>query len=236
MNSLQTELNILFDDNQKSSDEILTQVVKLAKDTKKKAKETKVKEPKEPKVKEPKIRTTPLIKTSINNESKFHDKIKDICVALKAKGPIRIVLPWGNTGLLAYWFKTYCPEADVILNDTENIVGKLDSEVKEKFLKDVDIEQEDIDKYLVPYTDIETFLVLNPREFDIKVIEFLTHKFNLIVMGSTKNKNTDYIHIFNNLVSKLDPKYSPIPYSALAFATETDYILVDTDKDTTSSK
>ena len=235
MNNLQTELNILFDDKEKA-DEVLNTVVKLAKDTKKKAKETKVKEVKEKKPKEPKIRTTPLIKTSINNESKFHDKIKDICVALKAKGPIRIVLPWGNTGLLAYWFKTYCPEADVILNDTENVIGKLDSEVKEKFLNDVDIEQEDIDKYLVPYTDIETFLVLNPREFDIKVIEFLTHKFNLIVMGSTKNKNTDYIHIFNNLVSKLDPKYSPIPYSALAFATETDYILVDTVQDTTSSK
>lgn len=223
MESIQAELNNLFNDKEKA-DEVLETVVKLANNKKGKGKP---KEPKEPKPKPIKIRTTPLIKTSINNETKLYDKIKDICNGLKGKGHIRIVLPWGNTGLLAYWFKTFCPEAEVVMNDTENIVSKLDNGIKDEFLKGITIEHKDLDEYLVPYTDCETYLVLNPREFNIKVIEFLTHKLNLIVTGSTRNKNNDYVHIFNNLVSKLDPKFSPIPYSALAFATETDYILVD---------
>lgn len=223
MDSLQQELNNLFEDKEKAEDEILSQVVKLAKDTKKKGK-------KEPKVKEPKpekIRTTPLIRTTINNETKFHDKIKDICNGLKTKGHIKIIVAYGNTGLMAYWFKTYCPEADVIMNDTDNVVDKLDSEIKDKFLKGITIEHKDIDEYLSDESKVETYLVLNPREFNIKVIEFLTHNLNLIVIGSTKNKNNDYVHIFNNLVSKLDSKFTPIPYSSLAFATETDYVLIN---------
>lgn len=229
MNSLQSELNQLFDDEQE-------EVVKEAKSKKKNTKP--VKKVKEPKPKPEKIRTIPLIKTSVNNEGKFHDKIRDICVGLKAKGHIRIVCVWGNTGLLAYWFKTYCPEAEVIMNDTEGIVGKLDAEVKNKYLSGIVIEHEDIEKYLIPYTDIDTYLVLNPRQFDIKVLEFMTHRFNLIVVGSTKDNNTDYIYVFNNLVSKLDARYSPIPYSALAFSTESDYLLVDlaSDQDPSSSE
>jgi len=225
MESIQSELDNLFNDNEKEGEDIVP-IVRLASDLKRKGK----KEPKEPKPKQPKpekIRTTPLIRTTVNNETKFHDKIKDLCNGLKAKGHIRIICVFGNSGLMAYWFKTYCPEAEVILNDSDNIVSKLDTEVRDKFLKGIVVQHKEIDEYLAPETDVETYLVLNPREFDIKVIEFLTHNFNLIICGSTKNKNNDYVYIFNNLISKLDTKYTPIPYSALAFATETDYILVN---------
>lgn len=214
MDSLQSELNVLFDD-----EEPVTKAVKG------KGKQSK---PKQPKVKQPKpekVRTAPLLKCLVNNETKYHDKIKDLCNRLKDKGHIRIVCVFGNSGLMAYWFKTYCPDAEVVLNDTENIVSKLDSEVRDKFLNGITIEHKEIDEYLTPDGDIETYLVLNPREFDIKVLEFLTHAVNLIICGSTKNNNTDYIYIFNNLISKLDQKYNPIAYNALAFATETEYVL-----------
>lgn len=237
--ALQSELDKLFKD---SSDNDVETEEEQQHEPKPKRKSTKnkVAKDKQNKVIKPKIRTTQLIKTSPNNESKWLNSIKTLCEREARTGgeglshtkKLRIVVAYGNTGLLAYWFKTFIPHAEVILNDSDNVVSKLDEQAKE-LLKDVIIEYKDVDEYLIPYTDdCETVIVLNPREFSIKVIEFMTHKLNLIVIGSTKNKNTDYIHIFNNLISKLDAKYAPIPYSALCFSTEQDYMLIDLKHDT----
>ena len=228
--ALQSELDKLFKDSSDNCEEAEEELAEH-KQTKRKSNKNKVVKDKQNKLNKPKIRTTQLIKTSPNNESKWLNSIKLLCEGLSHTKKLRIVVAYGNTGLLAYWFKTFIPHAEVILNDSDNVVSKLDEQAKE-LLKDVIIEHKDIDEYLIPFTDgYETVIVLNPREFSIKVIEFMTHKLNLIVIGSTKNKNTDYIHIFNNLISKLDPKYAPVPYSALCFSTEYDYMLIDLKKD-----
>ena len=231
--ALQSELDKLFKDSSDNCEEHEEEEQAEHKTKRKsnKSSKNKVAKDKQNKVIKPKIRTTQLIKTSPNNESKWLNSIKLLCEGLSHTKKLRIVVAYGNTGLLAYWFKTFIPHAEVILNDSDNVVSKLDEQAKE-LLKDVIIEHKDIDEYLIPYTDgYETVIVLNPREFSIKVIEFMTHKLNLIVIGSTKNKNTDYIHIFNNLISKLDPKYAPVPYSALCFSTEYDYMLIDLKED-----
>lgn len=234
--ALQSELDKLFNDDDDKDKNVPDSTEEEEAETqtkhKRKTNKNKVSTKKQNKVTKPKIRTTQLIKSSPNNETRWLNSIKQLCEGLSHTAKLRIVIAYGNTGLLAYWFKTFIPHAEVILNDSDNVVSKLDEQAKE-LLKDVIIEHKDIDEYLIPYTDdCETVIVLNPREFSIKVIEFMTHKLNLIVIGSTKNKNTDYIHIFNNLISKLDAKYAPIPYSALCFSTEQDYMLIDLKHDT----
>ena len=210
MDSLQSELNVLFDDEEP-----------VAKKSKGK-KDKQPKQPKQPKPpKPPKVRTTPLLKCLVNNESKYHDKIETICRTLSTKGNIKIVVAYGNTGLFAYWFKHYCPDAEVVLNDTDNVVNKLDIGVIESCLKDVTIEHKDPLDYIAN-SEPNTYVVVNPRSFDIKVIEFLCNSnVNLIVCGSTKNKNTDYLHIYTTLLEK----YTNIRYTNINYATECDYIL-----------
>ena len=236
---LQSELDTLFKDSGSECEEECVSDVKSKSKGKgkqvKQAKQVKTKQSKQAKIKQPKIRTTQLIKTSPNNESKWLNNIKQLCGKLASEydeSKLRIVVAYGNTGLLAYWFKTFLPNATVILNDDANIVNKLDEEVKQTCLDSIGVEvvHKDIDEYLIPFADdYVTIIVLNPREFNIKVLEFMMHKLNLIVIGSTKNKNCDYIHIFNNLIAKCNPTYNNICYNSpnIMFATECDYMLCD---------
>ena len=126
---------------------------------------------------------------------------------------------------MAYWFKVFCPNANVILNDSECIIHKLDAEVISTYLKDITIEHKPIEEYF--NTNADSILILNPREFNVNVLKFMTNSKNngnMVLIGSTKNTNTDYVSIYNTVISPLD-NFEPIPASSLIYVTEFEYVL-----------
>lgn len=215
MSSLQQELNNIFNDENTDDSE---EEVKPKRSAKGKGKAER--KPKAPKPKP--LRKTPFIRPIVNNEAKWYETIKTYCANTPDGGDgLTFIDVYGNTGLICYWLHNLLPKANIIMNDSENMVSKYDNEVVSTYLKDITIEHNDISTYM-SNNDDKTILILNPRSFDIKVLEYMKHRdtLKLIVLGSSKNRNTDYIYVFNNLISAIDMSSSTIMY-----ASETDYLL-----------
>ena len=67
--------------------------------------------------------------------------------------------------------------------------------------------------------DSEAVYIVNPRTFTIDAINYLGKNCNLVLMGNSKNRNLDYIAIYNQLVSPTNPIDTNIYY-----ITEFDYV------------
>lgn len=228
MSSLQQELNKIFDDDDANAsdnehsddDEHKTSKNKGKGKDKTKAK-GKAKQPKTPKPKP--LRKTPFIRPVVNNEAKWYETIKTYCANTPNDGDgLTFIDVYGNTGLICYWLHNLLPKANIIMNDSEHMVSKYDNEVMTTYLNGITIEHNDINAY-IDNNDTATILLLNPRAFDIKVLEYMKKrdKLKLLVFGSSKNINTDYIYVFNSLIGHIDTSDT----SSIYYASETDYLL-----------
>lgn len=201
MNSLQSELDTLF---------AVDTIEELDKKKQTRQKQVKPKQPKEPKLR---IMKQPLLHVAVNNESKYFKVIE-----LLAKTDLtKFIIPYGGTGLIAYWIKQLKPESIVIMNDSDDIVPKLTIATLDNYLEGVTIEHKEPTSYLNEL-DSEAVYIINPRTFTIDAINYIGKNCNLVLMGNSKNRSLDYINIYNQLVSPTNPIESGLHY-----VTEFDY-------------
>ena len=199
MNSLQSELDTLF---------AVDTIEELGKKEEIKTKRSSQKQPKQPKVK---LIKQPLLHVAVNNESKYFKVIE----LLTKTDLTKFVIPYGGTGLIAYWIKQLKPESTVIMNDSDDIVSKLPLD---NYLDGVTIEHKEPTSYLNEL-DPEAVYIINPRSFTIDAINYIGKNCNLVLMGNSKNRNLDYIVVYNQLVSPTNPIDGGLHY-----VTEFDYV------------
>ena len=183
-------------------------------------------EPDEPKSKsksksntKPKIKRSPLIRTSKPNESKYYNGIRAVCDKINKKfgdKPVTIVDAYGNTGLISYWFKTFCPNANVIFNDTYNLIDKIRPEIRDEFLNGITIEHKKPDQW---NDDESVVLFFNPRVHSYNISWLINKRTNYIFTGSTSDTNHDPLAIYYAYISD-----GSSPIGSTIYVSETDYV------------
>ena len=240
MSSLNSELSVLFNDDGEVEAESNNEEEEVKIKTKKKIttrsparKTTKTKEVEV--TKKLKLRKTAFIKVRVNNESKWFNEIERISELVKIKKDnnniTRIVDVFGNTGLICYWFKSFCPDVEVIMNDSENIVSKYSEEIKNKFLNNITITHTPIQDILdnISEEDSKSVLyIVNPKSFNTLSIKFLSKNINTLIFGSSKDKETDVINVFNECIDTFSlTNLNKIQHSSLVYVNEFDYLFLD---------